>query len=559
MKLIQDNPYRIAGILANASTSEFDRQKARILRYAPLGRQVESDFDFSFLNDVDRTNVEKVKKAFESIEQREGKVRNSIFWFIKANPFDETAIDYLKKGDKEKAIEIWEKKTDGKEITSKNFSCFNNIGTLKLLSDSKDEIKEGLEAKIKLIESSNFADFVHTVADQTYTIDNQKQAEKFVDDVLKQFKGQYSSSDTLKLFSNCNGTTQKYLSQKFTEEPLHKLESQIESTKNKRKINKSRAYELGLKLFLNCKDDLATLKSLLGTSDLKYKMIADNLAKEVMQCGIDYFQEWKESKNPSEEGLKLLKYAQSIAVGSQTKDRIKENIEGMQEWAETAPIKDDLNFITNKLKNFQNAVDSIENAKSLVSSCKSKLQNIKNILGSSDELYLNVSSAVVSNALGMIIEVVNDAQSGLEYNRAKLLVLPSIVSDAVSAISLMDSLDMNSQTRRRFAENKSTINSINTQLDSVRRQIRSATSTSSSSGSSGCYIATMAYGDYDHPQVLELRTFRDEFLSKSYLGRNFIKLYYKYSPLLVEKLKDKAKTNDIIRTLLDQFIKIIKK
>lgn len=559
MKLIQDNPYRIAGILANASEREVVRQKSKILKSAGIGRQVDSELDFPFMNTIDRTDLNSANKAFSGIEQNQDKVSHSLFWFLKANTFDETAINYLINGDKEKAVEIWDKVTNGKEVTSKNFSCFNNIGTLKLLSDSQQEIKEGLEAKIKLIESPNFSDFVHTVADQTYTIDNQKQAEKFVDDVLKQLKGKYSTSDTLKLFSNCNGTTKKYLSQKFTEEPLHKIESQIESTKNKRKTNKNGAYELGLKLFVNCKDDLATLKSLLGTSDLKYKMIADNLAKEVMQCGIDYFQEWKESKNPSEEGLKLLKYAQSIAIGSQTKDRIKENIEGMQEWAETAPIKDDLNFITNKLKNFQNTVDSIENAKSLVSSCKSKLQNIKNILGSSDELYLNVSSAVVSNALGMIIEVVNEAQSGLEYNRAKLLVLPSIVSDAVSAISLMDSLDMNSQTRRRFSENKATINSINTQLDSVRRQIRSATSTSSSSGGSGCYIATMAYGDYDHPQVIELRKFRDEFLNKSTFGRGFIRFYYKYSPLLVERLKDKQKTNNIIRTLLDQFIKIIKK
>jgi len=558
MKLIQDNPYRIAGILANSSEKELQKQKSKITKYASIGKQVDSELDFPFFGNVDRSES-SITKAFSGIEQNQDKVSHSLFWFLKANTFDETAINYLINGDKEKAVEIWDKVTNGKEVTSKNFSCFNNIGTLKMLSDSKDEIKEGLEAKIKLIESTQFADFVHTVADQTYTIDNQKQAEKFVDDLLKQFKGKYSSSDTLKLFSNCNGTTQKYLSQKFTEEPLHKIESQIESTKNKRKTNKSGAYELGLKLFVNCKDDLATLKSLLGTSDLKYKMIADNLAKEVMQCGIDYFQEWKESKNPSDEGLKLLKYAQSIAIGSQTKDRIKENIEGMQEWAETAPIKDDLNFITNKLKNFQNAVDSIENAKSLVSSCKSKLQNIKNILGSTDELYLNVSSAVVSNALGMIIEVVNDAQSGLEYNRAKLLLLPSIVSDAVSAIGLMDSLDMNSQTRRRFLENKATINSINTQLDSVRRQIRSATSTSSSSGSSGCYIATMAYGDYDHPQVMELRKFRDEFLNKSALGRSFIRFYYKYSPRLVERLKDKPKTNNIIRKLLDQLIKTIRK
>lgn len=358
MKLIQDNPYRIAGILANASTSEFDRQKARILRYAPLGRQVESDFDFSFLTDVDRTDVEKVKKAFVAIEQREEKVRHSIFWFIKANPFDETAIDYLKKGDKEKAIDIWKKKTDGKEVNSKNFSCFNNIGTLKLLSDSKDDIKEGLESKIKLIESPNFADFVHTVADQTYTIDNQKQAEKFVDDVLKQFKGRYSSSDTLKLFSNCNGTTQKYLSQKFTEEPLHKIESQIESAKNKRKTNKSGAYELGLKLFVNCKDDLATLKSLLGTNDLNYKMIADNLAKEVMQCGIDYFKEWQETKNPIEESIKLLNYAKSIAVGSQTIERINSNIDGIEE------LKD---------KEILQAIELLQSIKDAYESNKSKI------------------------------------------------------------------------------------------------------------------------------------------------------------------------------------------
>lgn len=334
MKLIQDNPYRIAGILANASEREVVRQKSKISKSAGIGRQVDSELDFPFMNTVDRTDLNSVNKAFSGIEQNQDKVSHSLFWFLKANTFDETAINYLINGDKEKAVEIWDKVTNGKEVTSKNFSCFNNIGTLKLLSNSKDEIKEGIEAKIKLIESPNFTDFVHTVADQTYTIDNQKQIEKFVDDVLKQFKGKYSSSDTLKLFSSCNGTTQKYLSQKFTEEPLHKIESQIETCKKKRKENKGNAYEFGLKLFVNCKDDLATLKSLLGTSDLKYKMIADNLAKEVMQCGIDYFNE-SQKNNSSEDYLesakKLTKLADSIAVGKLTKDRAKDSLATLEE------------------------------------------------------------------------------------------------------------------------------------------------------------------------------------------------------------------------------------
>lgn len=358
MKLIQDNPYRIAGILANASEREVVRQKSKISKSAGIGRQVDSELDFPFMNTIDRTDLNSVNKAFSGIEQNQDKVSHSLFWFLKTNTFDETAINYLINGDKEKATEIWDKVTSGKEVTSKNFSCFNNIATLKLLSDSEEEIKEGLEAKIKLIESPSFADFVHTVADQTYTIDNQKQTEKFVDDVLKHFKGKYSSSDTLKLFSNCNGTTQKYLSQKFTEEPLHKIESQIESTKNKRKTNKSGAYELGLKLFVNCKDDLATLKSLLGTSDLKYKMIADNLAKEVMQCGIDYFKELQETKNPIEESIKLLNYAKSIAVGSQTIERIDSNIEGIEE------LKD---------KEILQAIELLQSIKDAYESNKSKI------------------------------------------------------------------------------------------------------------------------------------------------------------------------------------------
>jgi hypothetical protein len=203
-----------------------------------------------------------------------------------------------------------------------------------LFSDSKDEIKEGLEAKIKLIESPSFSDFVHTVADQTYTIDNQKQAEKFVDDVLKQFKGRYSSSDTLKLYSNCNGTTQKYLSQKFTEEPIHKIESQIETCKKKRKENKGNAYEFGLKLYTNTKDELALLKSILGTSDLKYKALADQLANEIMQCGIDYFNESQENNsrdNYLESAQKLTKLADSIAVGKMAKDRAKDSLATLED------------------------------------------------------------------------------------------------------------------------------------------------------------------------------------------------------------------------------------
>ena len=48
--------------------------------------------------------------------------------------------------------------------------------------------------------------------------------------------------------------------------------------------------------------------------------------------------------------------------------------------------------------------------------------------------------------------------------------------------------------------------------------------------SSGCFIATAALGSYDHPLVLDLRNFRDGWISEKSWGQEFIDNYYRYSP-----------------------------
>src|SRR5690554_3881075 len=46
---------------------------------------------------------------------------------------------------------------------------------------------------------------------------------------------------------------------------------------------------------------------------------------------------------------------------------------------------------------------------------------------------------------------------------------------------------------------------------------------STSKNNEGCYIATMVYENYDHPNVILLREFRDKKLNPNYLGKIFIK------------------------------------
>jgi hypothetical protein len=73
-----------------------------------------------------------------------------------------------------------------------------------------------------------------------------------------------------------------------------------------------------------------------------------------------------------------------------------------------------------------------------------------------------------------------------------------------------------------------------------------------------CYIATAIYGDYDAPNVVILRKFRDKILDKNIFGRCFIKLYYDISPPFAKYLKKAKKLNLLVRKILNIFVKKLK-
>jgi hypothetical protein len=78
--------------------------------------------------------------------------------------------------------------------------------------------------------------------------------------------------------------------------------------------------------------------------------------------------------------------------------------------------------------------------------------------------------------------------------------------------------------------------------------------------SSGCYIATVCYGNEFAPEVLSLKKFRDVRLSKSSFGRLFIKFYYLLSPKIAKKLEGKTTINNFIRKyFLDVIVRNIRK
>lgn len=593
MELIRQNPYHVIGILAGANQREIAKQKAKINAFQKVGKKIEFEADFDFIENPDRT-IGTIEEAFSNIGINQKKLFNALFWFANLNYLDEAALNHMRSGNIEKAEDIWQKIIAGKPVSPKTISAYNNLGTLKLAtafsngSVNVESLKEAVKLKTELITSESFKDFSRLVADETYIINQNQELETFITALLEEIQ-KINSTNTNRLVAEIGSIHPKIkslVSEKLTEIPINNIERKIEQTKKERVNSPQSGLLLGKSLYKETEDDLTFLADLLGKSDLKYKVLADKLAKELLQCGIDCFKKHQNNERVEDRlgpsVMNLFIKAKKIAVGDQAKERISENIKGLQEWIDNAEerkkqrlIEKEIAFIISKIEHFQKATNAIDNlkekystsfvllskktpfvdtdninyAEELVTSCQPKLQNIKNALGANDEFYLKISSTVVKNALELLVNEVNNAQHYSNLNFDYFEALRHIVKRALEISVKLSELDMLPVLKGQFQKNLNTLKSIDSKLNPSR---------TSYSSNSGCYIATMAYGSYDHPQVKELRKFRDEVLSKTIAGRSFIKFYYWLSPKLVKLLKGNSLINAVIRRMLNQFIKYIR-
>ncbi|MCX7929034.1 MAG: hypothetical protein N2558_05145, partial [Patescibacteria group bacterium] len=462
MNAVKNNPYRTLGLLGNSTEKEVQKQIAIIKRFAEVGKTKAFDYDFPFLGDVVRS-IEKVQEAASKIEQAKNKVHYALFWFLNSGHIDEAALNNLKEGHIEKATEIWEKTLKDSTVSVKNFSAICNLSTLQLgiATNNGSFVPERFSASInlkgKLLLSEVFNNFVTTVIGEGISINRDIILKEFVDEILLMVKPYLNKpkgikpSQLINAFNSFPNEIKQYISGKFTDTPLNNIENQIEITKQKRGDKPSAADVYGEELYKNTKEDLLFLKNIWGSNNVQYQMIANKLANEILQCAIDFFIEYRDSDefDPGEPAMKVMKMAKAINPTGQTKSRLDENIENLQEWINDSAererqksIRGDLEIVVSKLQRFQNLPDTISNARDLVVTCKPKLNNIKAALGSTDDFYLKLSSAVVNNALNALISVVNKEQDALQWDRTKIFTLLETINPAIEVMNMMSSMDM---------------------------------------------------------------------------------------------------------------------
>ena len=539
MKAIEENPYRIIGVFSNSPTKEKVANMNKLKAFIKVGKNVSFPLDLDgILSTITRTE-ERITAANSKLTLPADQLKYAQFWFLKDGPLDDVAFNHLFAGDMAKAVDIWSKKD--------SVSSLQNRVVCALI---KEDYSTACSCAEKLY--SQFADsFVSMVAGDT--VKGGELGFEFLDGLA----AEVGASNLLPHITN--NTWRQHLNSAAVAPVIESLQAAIETAKASRGKGSTARYNAGLKLMNGTKSLLTQLNQLLPKSDMQYQMVVDKLANEILQCGIDYFNDSEEDNAP-DKAMTLQSYAQSIAVGQMTKDRCKENVDILKKIGPEYKVQKEMNRLAELLKRFNAEPSMFDRSASLISEisgrhnlwdienfidkCKPDLMSIKQKLGAYNDLYIKISSAVASSAINALVDNINKAQALAQFSSDKSSIRSSI-SSAVSIMSKISSLDMSSQCRSYFNNNNATLNRINSQL------------TPSSSG--GCYIATMAYGDYDHPQVMVLRQFRDDYLDKRDWGKQFIKYYYAHSPIWVEHLKDHKLINRSIRKVLDFFVFFLKK
>lgn len=331
-----NNPFRIIGVPSNSGLKIIQKNLSKLKAFSKLGKAVEFDFDFPFLNleVVDRSS-DVISKVESRVLLDENKLKYSLFWFQDVSSLDSVALANLIKGDSEKALEIWAKTMKSGEVNSKNFSAFNNASTLLLLlqlessktdrfkndSVSISKLKQALDQKIKLIKSDFFVDFCLSVGVKSDV--NSIQIQSVFTDILLDIVNQnFTNKQLLELVNGLDADFSESVNNSLVKDPLSKVKDEINTAAEALKSNVKEGLSIGKLLIKNTVTDLRYLKETLGDNHYSYESLADKLCNQILQCGINCFNETSDDQAY----MSSYKYALSIAPNEKSKTRAKECI-----------------------------------------------------------------------------------------------------------------------------------------------------------------------------------------------------------------------------------------
>lgn len=454
---IYNNPFRILGVYANASIKDIKANEAKAKAFLNVGKDVTFPCDFNQIMPLLKRTPEMMEFANAQLTLPNEKIKYALLWFVKVTPLDEIAFNHLENGNFEHTLNIWRKK--------ECFSSLLNISTLALI---KGHYLLAIDSIIKMLESEKHRqDFISSVVDETFQISVEELVHSFLDVLIPNSILPLLESSTL------SDTYKEYIRNKVIKPIIDEVETEITKAKSIKRENFSARYNAGIRLMNLAKSKLTELKKLLVGNDMRYQIIADKLGLEILQCGIDYYNN-SDDADDAHKAMKIQSYAQSIVVGQMAKDRCKQNTDILKKIIDELPpleVLEEDKQIKKELALFLLRPNNIVSANELMTNCAPYVIKIKEKLGDTHKYYLNISTQIVQGALHNVIEEVNQTIDDVNEKLRQIWGIKSVLSDAWRTTLNMEQFGMQSVFKHeRFLPQKDALYQI---LSSTRISISS--------------------------------------------------------------------------------------
>jgi hypothetical protein len=344
MSFISNNAYRVLGVCSNASLKDIQKNISQLKAFAKIGKEMDLGYNLSFLNlaNIDRKD-DLLLRSENQLNLDKNKITSSLFWFADLSPIDAVALAHLIKADVSKAIEIWDKATTSKEVSLNNYSAFNNLSTLLLLStlddsktdtfkkdtDSIKQIKKAIKLKNEFISSTFFNNYCESISKST-PLSSDAAQDFFTNTILDLFNKNFSPKELSDLFEGLDDKLKDTLNASLTEAPISNIKNHIETASELIKKNEKSGIKVGKQLIKDTLKDIKYLKEIFSQDDFQFQTLSDKLSNLILQCGIVCFNK----TGDDQDYLTSYQYALSIAIDEKAKERAKDCIKHCKEQKE---------------------------------------------------------------------------------------------------------------------------------------------------------------------------------------------------------------------------------
>lgn len=270
LQLINNNAYRLLGVVANASKKDIEHNKSKFNAFLRVNRPVPTQpLDIpKLLTEVCR-DLDSIGKAESEISIPVGKLMHGMFWFVGRSKVDEECFKSLTNGDIETAVEKWRK--DG------TVSSLQNILVCLLI---KHQYREAilLAQNIYTVHFDEWRDLFSLLLDVTYV----EVSHIFLDNIYSEIPKEITSMS----WSGLPTEWETYIKHKSVTPISDYITSLIEKCKKANRDNPKLRYKDAFELLEKALPLLNELELLLKPDDITLLSMEDNVYSEVLNCSI---------------------------------------------------------------------------------------------------------------------------------------------------------------------------------------------------------------------------------------------------------------------------------